>query len=348
MGMSRRAPVRLLLGASLVLGLAAAWTPVTSASGGTYYVDGKTGSDSNSGTSAGSPFKTIYHAAAKIPAGTGAAGWTVNVKGYTDFIYRERPIPPGWSGHGSTSAPVVFRATGYNGTSSGYVRPIIDGADLAPSTGNRWQASSYSNVWKTPWPVKPWNFKTYTGSIKTALFQDKTTWLWEQTSLSALASRAKSGAGGYFWESGWLYASGKGTTDPSKHTIDVIMRNAFLFMGTNGVSGVQVRGFEVRHSANGIALIKGVDNSVVADNLLIGNDLMGIATSGAQTSNGADPASNITIARNRAAYNTVQGIKVDEGSTSLSIFDNEMDHNGLQGIKVQGPTGGTSYTGKTS
>jgi hypothetical protein len=344
MGMRRTAPLRFLLGASLVLGIAAAWTPVVSASGGTYYVDGKTGSDSNSGTSTSSPFKTIYHAAAKIPAGTAAAGWTVNVKGYTDFIYRERPIPPGWSGHGSSSAPVVFRAYGYNGTSSGYVKPIIDGADVA----SRWQTSGTAGVWKTQWPVKPWNFKTYTGSIKTALFQDKTTWLWEQTSLSALATRAKSGLGGYWWSSGWLYASGKGTTDPSKHTIDVVMRNSFLFMGTNGASGVQVRGFEVRHSANGIALIKGVDNSLVADNLLIGNDLMGIQTSGGQTSNGPDPASNNTIARNRAAYNTVQGIKVDEGSTSTSIFDNEMDHNALQGIKVQGPPGGTSYTGKTS
>lgn len=328
--------------------LASSAVPSALAAGGTLYVDGKTGSDANDGHTPSEAFKTIAKAASKIPTGSSAAGWVVSVKGYTDHVYRERAIPPGWDRHGTASAPIVFQATGYRASSSGYVKPIVSGADLAPRSGERWVASGTTGVWKTPWPTKPVNFGTYSGSIKTALFQDKTTWLWEQTSLSALASKAKTASGGYYWSGGWLYASGKGTTDPSKHTVDVIMRNTFLFMGTNGVSAVQIRGFEVRHSANGIALLKGIDHSTIADNVLIGNLMMGIVTSGGQTSSGPNPATDNMVARNKASYNTLQAIKIDEGSQDSTYCDNTAQHNGLQGIKVQGPPGGTSYTGTTT
>ena len=119
-------------------------------------------------------------------------------------------------------------------------------------------------------------------------------------------------------------------------------------MGTNGVDYVAIRGFDVRNSANGISLAKGVDGSVVADNVLTGNLLMGIATSGAQTSSGPDPASGNTISRNKGSYNTFQLIKIDEGSSSTTVCDNEAWSNGMQGIKVSGPASGSSYKGSTT
>ena len=126
------------------------------------------------------------------------------------------------------------------------------------------------------------------------------------------------------------------------------MRNTFYFYGVNGVHDVTVRGFEVRHSANGISFAKGVDNGTATDNRLIGNLLMGIGVSGLQTSSGPDPATDAVIERNEGAYNTFQAVKIDEGSVNATVCDNDFHDNALQGIKVQGPPGGSSYTGVSS
>ncbi len=343
---SRRSVAPVLLAGAL---LAAAIPSAVGAASNAYFVDGKTGSDSNGGRSAGDAFKTIAKAADALPAGSGAAGWTVNVKGYTDYVYRERPIPPGWDRRGtSTSARVTFQATGYStGSSANYVKPIVSGADVIPA--DRWTSvSGRPGVYRASWGVTPFDYGRHKGSIKTALFQNSTTWLWEQSSLDALETRAASGKGGYWYDAGndLIYASAVGSSkDPGNYKIEVINRPAFYFMGTEGVDYVAVRGFEVRHSANGIALAKGVDGSTVADNVVLGNLMMGIQTSGAAPS---DSASGNTIARNRGSYNTFQMIKVDEGSVNSTYCDNVGWNNGMQGIKVSGPPGGTGYTGSTS
>ena len=224
----------------------------------------------------------------------------------------------------------------------------------APASGQRWSTTSTAGVWRTPWATAPFDYGKHKGSIKTALFQNGTTWLWEQTSLSALASRAAAGKGGYWYDAGanQLYVSAvgspsSGANNPDRYSIDVIMRATFYFMGTNGVAAVEVRGFDVRHSANGISLAKGVDHSVIADNVVTGNLMMGIQTSGAQTSAGPNSAYGNIVARNRGSYNTFQMIKVDEGSRSSTYCDNVAWKNGMQGIKVSGPPSGSSYKGST-
>jgi hypothetical protein len=344
--------IKRLAAALLALSLLAVMAPVTQAAGGTYYVDGKTGDDSNGGRSAGDAFKTIYKAAAMLPDGSAAAGWTVVVKGYTDYIYRHRAIPPGWNGRGTSTARIKFQAAGYvAGTSVKYVKPIVSGADIAPASGQKWTASSTSGVWYTPWATAPFGFGTYSGKLRSALFQNTTTWLWEQDSVAAVAARAKVGKGGYYYDKTrkLLYASAIGAShDPSKYRIEVVMRNAFLFMGTQDVAYVDVRGFDVRHSANGIAFTKGADYGIIADNLVTGNLLMGIQTSGGQEASGPNPATGHIIARNTGSYNTLQMMKIDEGTVNTTICDNTATRNGLQGIKVQGPPGGTAYTGSTS
>jgi Right handed beta helix region len=349
--MPRRSPRNYAAALLLVSALLGAAIPAaTSAATNTLYVDGKTGSDSNGGRSSTDAFKTIAKAAAALPAGSGAAGWTVSVKGYTDYVYRERPIPMGWDRRGTSSAKVTFQAAGYvAGASSGYVKPIVSGADVVPK--GTWKASSKSGVWYAPWATTPFDYGKFSGSIKTALFQNAKTWLWEQTSLDALAKAATAGKGGYWYDKSLkrIYASAVGSSkNPANYEMDVIVRASFYFMGTNGVSNVAVRGFEVRNSANGIALAKGVDGSTVADNVVTGNLMMGIATSGAQTSSGSNPATGNTIARNRGSANTFQLIKIGEGSTSTTVCDNEAWGNGMQGIKVTGPASGSSYKGSTT
>ena len=98
--------------------LLASASPAAAVAGGTLYVDGKHGNDGNSGTSLAQAFKHISTAAASLPAGSGAAGWTVKIVGYTDYVYRERPIPTGWDRAGTSGSPITFEAYGYNGTSN--------------------------------------------------------------------------------------------------------------------------------------------------------------------------------------------------------------------------------------
>jgi hypothetical protein len=331
-------------------------TPVRAAAP-TFYVDGKVGSDSNNGLSAGAAFKTIAKAAFSVPAGSAGAGSKVLVKGYPDYVYRERPIPTGWGRTGTASAPIVFQALGYVASSTSYVKPIVSGADRAPAAGNRWTASSTSGVWYTPWSTAPFDFgKNGSSSLPTAIFQDTTTWLWEQPSLSALGGRAAKGKGGYWYDSTHdrLYVSAVSTsgstagTDPGGHQIDVPMRSAFLLDGRSGGDYVQVRGFEVRHSGNGIAYLYGADRGTVADNVLIGNIYMGISVSGYQSTSGPDPADGMTIWRNRGSWNTIELIKLTSGVTNASVCYNDASFNGLAGILVEGPPSGSSYTGKTS
>ena len=321
--------------------------PAAAAAPGRFFVDGKHGNDAHSGTSLAEAFRTIAKAASSLPAGTSAAGWTISVVGYSDYVYRERPVPPGWDRAGIAGKPIVFEAYGYNGTGSGYVRPIVSGADVAPSQGHSW-ASVTSGVWKTAWSSKPFDFAQLSGSLRTAVFQDTTGWLWERSSISDLQAHAADGSGGYWWSSGWLYVAPLNHASPSGHSFDVVMRNSFYFYGVYGVHDVTVRGFEVRHSANGISFAKGVDDGTATDNRVIGNLLMGIGVSGGQTGSGPDPASNAVIERNEGAYNTLQAVKLDEGTVDATVCYNNFHHNGLQGIKVQGPPGGTGYTGVSS
>ena len=135
--MTRRARSALLLALALT-----AWTvapavrPAPAAAAGvTLYVDGKHGSDSNGGRSWGDAYKTINYAARRVPNGVAAAGWTVVVRGYTDYIYRERPVPGNYDRAGTAGAPVVFMADGWSPAGTDYVKPIVSGAQVAPHVG---------------------------------------------------------------------------------------------------------------------------------------------------------------------------------------------------------------------
>lgn len=328
---------------------------VTQAAGRTLYVDGKTGSDANPGTSPTTAFQTIAKAAATIPKGSAAAGWTVVVQGYKDYIYRERPIPPGWNGAGTASAPVVFQAAGYVPARSSYVKPIVSGSELAPRPGRIWETTRTPGVWRTPWGSPPFDYGKSFGPLGNALFEDGTKWLWAQRSLADLAVPASKGQGGYWYDATgkYLYVSGISATgssgaSPVGHTIDVIMRNAFYFNGTGGVRYVQVRGFQVEHSANGIAFSQGTDYGAAVDNIVNANLYMGIATSGQQTRSGPDPSVGNTIWRNSGSYNTIQLIKATAGTQRSSFCYNDAFDNGYQGIKIEGPLPGSAFTGTTS
>ncbi len=344
--LSRRRIVGLLAVAAMAVG-SLGFPAVASAAGPTLYVDGKTGSDANDGRTPARAFRTIQHAADAIPKGAAAAGSRVIVRGYTDYVYRERPISSGWNRAGRSGAPIKFQAAGYSAGGGGYVRPIVSGADAAPMTGSRWQtATSTPGVWATPWSDAPFDFGK---GLNTVVFQDDTQWLWERGSKADLERAAASGAGGYYYTPGWLYVApiGAAATNPGAHAFDVIERNGFFFKGDLGTSWVEVRGFDVRHSANGIAFKSGVDHALAADNLLIGNLYMGVQVSGDISGGVLDPAEHNNVKRNVFRANTLQGIKIDRGTQDSTFCDNDVSTSGLTGIKLQGAPPGTSNVAVT-
>ncbi len=355
----RSRPIASALLALLIAVSAVASMPApTSAATGVLYVDGKTGNDAWDGSLSTRAFKTIAKAANALPNGSSAAGWKIVVKGYADYIYRERPVPPGWQRTGVEGAPITFEAAGYvAGTGVSYPMPIISGADALPAAGQTWSGTSVAGVWSTPLATAPFGYgKSGTSTLPTALFQNVRTWLWEQPSLSVLGTRAVTGAGGYWYDANakriYVSAASKSGstvgTDPTGLAIDVIMRNGFLFDGRSGGDHMSVRGFEVRHSANGIAFLYGADYGTVADNLLTGNLYMGVSIAGYQTPSGPDGAVGFTVWRNRGTANTIQAIKLTNGASSASVCYNEAWGNGLQGIKIEGVTPGSGYTGRST
>lgn len=316
--------------------VAAPATPVMAASPQTLYVDGKHGNDANSGLSWAAALKTISRASRLVPRGTGGAGWHIVVRGYTDYVYRERPVPGGWDRNGVSGSPIVFEAEGWSAGATNYVKPIVSGGTRLPAAGKSWSRAAASGVWYTPSASKPRNFVGAGSAYDTAIFQNTTTWLWQRPSLSDLNRTPK--AGGYWYEAAAkrLFIAPKGGGDPNGMSMELPSQNGFYFSGDHGGSWVQVRGFEIRHASSGVAFVAGVDHSMAVDNVANANDHIGFYVAGRNLSSGFDPATGNAFLRNSGAYNTVQAFKVEAGTQDTVICDNTAARNALQGIKVAG------------
>lgn len=317
---------------------AAPVAPPVMAVGTTLYVDGKHGNDNNSGLSWNDALRTINRAARKVPRGQAAAGWSVIVRGYTDHIYRERPVPGAYARSGTSSSPVVFMAEGWQAGSTSYVKPIVSGGISAPLPGKSWQRDSTSGIWHTAWNEAPAGFdraKPYSSAI----FQSMTRWLWQHASLADLRAKVGRGDGGYWYDAGIgrLYVATRRGVAPGSVSIEVPTRMGFYFTGSAGAHHISVRGFIIRHAVMGITFHLGADHNSALDNEVIGNSPMAFATSGRVTRSGVDEAVGNVFLRNSATYSTLQGFKVDAGSRDTVVCDNTIRHNALQGIKVQGP-----------
>jgi hypothetical protein len=335
---------RPLVAAALVVGILA-YLPtgpvgpasVSAFSATTLYVDGKHGNDTNSGLSWSQAFRTINRAAREIPHDAAAAGWTVIVRGYTDYAYRERPVPGAYDRVGTAQAALVFMAEGWSPGATDYVKPIISGADRAPRPGQSWHSYA-TGVWWTSWSEKPSGFdraKPYTGAV----FQEMTTRLWQHASLSDLRQRAPTGRGGYWWDdaANRLYVATRRGVKPGSVSIEVPLRSGFYFTGRYGGRHISVRGFAIRHAAMAVAFHRGADYNSVLDVDAVGSTPMAFTTAGDPMRSGFDPAVGNQFLRTSASYGTLQGYKVDAGSRDTVICDSGAANNALQGIKVQGP-----------
>ena len=137
-----------------------------SGSGNSYYVDSAGGDDSNNGTSASSPWRTI----AKVNARNFSPGDHILFK--RGDTWRELLAI---SSSGADN-PIVIDAYG-NGAA-----PMVAGTDLVPQSAWTLCSSCQKNVWKAKVPTQP-NLVTFDGTNGEA-----------QTSISALSA-----SGDWYW-----------------------------------------------------------------------------------------------------------------------------------------------------
>jgi len=330
---SKRRRVAPLAGLLFALGaLLLPFAGSASAAGPSFFVDGKHGNDANAGTSLGSAFKTIK-------AGVWALryGGTLNVVGYTDYVYYETMSSSQWFINGTSSAPVVIRA--YNYGSSGYVRPIVSGAKVVsrPRDGKwtRPDAAHYPDVWQTPWTAAIPGYESAVNSYRQQrVFADVSQPLVRPGSLSLAGLQATPGS--QWWNGSKLMVrlGGWGSTpgaslDPNDHTIEIPFYSGLLV--ASGSNYVQIMGFNVRHTTMGVGFTGNASHGLVQDVDASYDYTMGFFTA----------SSYNTFRRITGSRNTIQLVKLDNGADHNVVEYATGTENMGQGVKLTGS--GTQY-----
>jgi hypothetical protein len=176
-----------------------------------------TGSDTNPGTSAGAPLRTIQRAASLAQAG--------DLVLIQPGVYRESVSVPR---SGTAAQPIVFR-----GTAPGVV---LDGADAALAAGGSW-TSQGNGVYSRAAGFSTGNVVAGDGR------------LFRYASLAALQALAAGEPGGFFSSGTTLYLKLADGSSPSAHAIHAARREEGLVL--DGRSHVRIENLEVRHYGAG-------------------------------------------------------------------------------------------------
>ncbi len=289
------------------------------------YVDGKHGSDSNSGTSIGSAFKTI---AAGMTAIRGSG--RLEIVGYNDYVYYEKPTGPYWV-LATASNPAVIEAYGYG--TPGYVRPIISGATVVNRPGSslwyRPDPSAYPDVWATSWKAAIPGYEQGDSLMTERLYMDVTQPLGRPSETPTLAQLQATPASEY-WNGSTLYVRlglWGGTladTNPNHHTIEIPTYDGLLI--GSGSAYVTIQGLCVRHAYIGMGVTGTGNHITIQDVDASYNYLMGFFSA-----SGYNTFRNVSGSRN-----TIQLIKLDNGANHNLVDHAVGTQNIGQGIKVTG------------
>ena len=303
----------------------------TASASSVFYVDGKHGSDANSGTSIGAAVKTLAAGMDLI-----RSSGRLEVVGYDDYVYYEAATRSYWVG-ATQGNPAVIEAYGYG--TPGYVRPIISGAMVVSRPGAsvwyRPNATSYPDVWATPWTV---NVPGYESSVKSSLqeriYMDVGEPLGRPVTTPSL-SQLQATAGSEYWNGSTLYVHlgiwGGTLADgnPNHHTIEYPYYSGLLI--SSGSEYVTVQGLRVRHAWIGMGATGTATHVTVKDSDASYNYPMGFFSA-----SGYNTFSNVSGSRN-----TLQLIKLDNGATHNLVDGATATENMGQGIKISGAS--TSY-----
>jgi hypothetical protein len=304
--------------------------PVAAATTRYLYVDGKTGSDSNAGTSLGAAFKTIGKAMQELyREGVGRVADRIEVVGYNDYTYYEKATGSVYM-PGTSASPVIVEA--YHFGSAGYVRPILSGALEIKKGDARWyrpNAASYPDVWAIPWSTSiPGYESSVTASRQERVFMDVAQPLVRPATIPSLAQLQAMPASQY-WNGSVLYVrpglwSGSTSTDARQHSFSIPYYKGLL-VGT-GSAYVTFRGFRIRHTTMGIGFTGNAHHNTATAIDASYNYTMGFWT-----------ASHNNVFRDvSGSRNTIQLIKLDNGAQHNLVERATGVENLGQGVKLTG------------
>lgn len=327
-----------LLGLVCQTGLGVA--PVSASEVAAIYVDGKTGSDANTGSSSSSALKTVHAGLEALYVG--GVGWKshrLEIVGYADYVYHETATSASIYLPGTSTAPVIVEGRGYGGT--GYVRPTISGSLVVSTPGQaKWTRPSpttYPDVWSTPWSTPIPGYESSVLSLRQErVFMDTSQPLVRPATSPTLAQLQATPASEW-WDATakrlyvrlGLWSGSLASTDPNQHAIEIPYYYGLL-VGT-GSAYVTFRGLNVRHTRMAIGFT-GTSNHDTAQSIDASyNYGMGFWT--ASTYN-----SFLGISGKR---NTIQLVKLDVGAQH-DLVDGAVGIENLgQAVKLTGSS--TAY-----
>lgn len=305
-------------------------TDAQAATSPTVWVDGKSGSDTNAGTSRQAALKTVK-------AGMWALryGGRLEVVGYHDYVYQEKVTASQWLINGTATSPIIIEAAGYG--TAGYVRPIVSGSAVVSRPGDRrWTRPdpvNAPNVWATPWArAIPGYEAAVNGYRQERVFVDISQPLIRPVAVPTVA-QLQATPGSQYWNGGTLYvrlggwgapAGATVSLDPNDHQID-IPTYAGLLIGT-GSAYVTVQGFRIRHTTMGVGFTGNASHNTAQDIDASNNYAMGFWTG----------SSYNTFRRVTGSRNTIQLIKLDNGANHTLVEYATGTQNFGQGIKLTG------------
>jgi parallel beta-helix repeat protein len=294
--------------------------PFSPAQSATYYVDAKNGNDSNTGTSAASPWKTL----GKINESSLQPGDSILFK--RGEVWREQLNLPS---SGAEGRPIVLDAYG-----SGPL-PVISGTDPVPAAS--WSVTSVAQVWQARVATEP-NVVIFDGA-KGA----------KQTALENLKQ-----PNDWFWSAGTLYIFAP--TNPAqafaKSGVEAGARMSAINL--SGKSYVAIRNLEVS-GANAAPYALGSNIWAIAltrkgppPGHLDLNHCVVVNSAGDGIH--LEGASGSTVDSNLVANNENVGIQIyhslaDFPVSDVTVSNNEVHHNKFIGINLAGCPGGTSCRG---
>jgi parallel beta-helix repeat protein len=280
--------------------------------GRAFYVDSRGGNDSNVGTNSSAPWRTL----AKVNALQLEPGDTVYLK--RGSLWRETLTP---KGNGTPGEPITITAYGMGDP------PTVNGSD--PVTG--WVATS-DGIYRAPLSMQPAN----------VYLDNAPGW-----GLDASRSPTALEPGSWYWDGSALYVRLADGSDPSRHTIEAVVRPRAVFAQNESYLIID----HLRAMRTGCWAIEMLSQnaernvlSVISNNVVTQNGTNLVDLGGYCNAIYVNYATSPTVEGNTVSYAGGHNAINVQKATNIKILNNdvsEWNHNGLDtkmsdGILYQG------------
>ncbi|MBN1482183.1 right-handed parallel beta-helix repeat-containing protein [candidate division KSB1 bacterium] len=295
-----------------------------------YFVDATSGNDTNDGTSAATPWRTIQ----KVNDTFFSPGDQILFK--RGDVWREELVV---TSKGTESSPIVFGAYG----DKTLEKPEINGADIV----SNW-VEFKRDLWQTSLAIQPFNvwFDDEAGNKVNSWYdlKNEKDWIWENNTL-------------------YIFSKGQPTEKYTNPGIEAAQRRSCINDGHEDCSHVVIENFRIRHNGALVSFFGAIDcrDGAGKDWTIRNCDFQDVASMGVMLLYDDSAVENNTFTRTRLgailahAANTGSTIigndifscnsGVSSYGNGIKISENKIHHNKWNGILVWHESGTPNCTG---